>query len=84
MVPLVYSRDDARRAAQYCKYPPGGLRSVAYPVRAVYRKGVGVGALASYLRDANQETEVGTHPRARTSAPEPPQGGPMVACGWPP
>ncbi|KAI8465997.1 MAG: Pyruvate/Phosphoenolpyruvate kinase-like domain-containing protein [Monoraphidium minutum] len=58
MVPLVYSREDAVRAVSYCKYPPEGLRSAAYPVRAVYRKGVGTPALAQYLRDANRETEV--------------------------
>lgn len=33
MVPLVHSRQDAERAVAYCKYPPAGQRSVAYPVR---------------------------------------------------
>ena len=57
MVPLVNSRADAERAVAACKYAPQGERSVAYPVRAVYRKGTGAAALAEYLRTANRETE---------------------------
>jgi 2-keto-3-deoxy-L-rhamnonate aldolase RhmA len=59
MVPLVHTREEAERAVSYCKFPPQGRRSVAYPVRAVYKKGVGPEALGRYLRDANGETEVG-------------------------
>eukprot|EP00882_Tetradesmus_deserticola_P031594 GHRQ01035734.1.p1 GENE.GHRQ01035734.1~~GHRQ01035734.1.p1 ORF type:complete len:268 (+),score=93.02 GHRQ01035734.1:101-904(+) len=58
MVPLVNSRADAEQAVSYCRFPPDGQRSVAYPVRAVYRKGVGVPALSRYLREANQEVQV--------------------------
>lgn len=58
MVPLVNTRADAERAVSYCKFPPEGRRSASYPVRAVYRKGAGPGALARYLREANAEAEV--------------------------
>uniref|UniRef100_A0A383VZ87 HpcH/HpaI aldolase/citrate lyase domain-containing protein n=1 Tax=Tetradesmus obliquus TaxID=3088 RepID=A0A383VZ87_TETOB len=58
MVPLVNSKEDTQQAVSYCLFPPDGQRSVAYPVRAVYRKGVGVPALAQYLREANREVEV--------------------------
>jgi hypothetical protein len=33
MVPLVHTREEAARAVSFCKYPPQGQRSVAYPVR---------------------------------------------------
>eukprot|EP00879_Flechtneria_rotunda_P019568 GHRR01020557.1.p1 GENE.GHRR01020557.1~~GHRR01020557.1.p1 ORF type:complete len:182 (+),score=47.94 GHRR01020557.1:2-547(+) len=58
MVPLVECRADAQQAVSSCLFPPAGQRSVAYPVRAVYRKGVGAPALARYLQDANKELEV--------------------------
>lgn len=62
MVPLVNSRADAERAVAACKYPPDGGRSIAYPVRAVYKKFASSpspsAALADYLSSANRETEV--------------------------
>jgi hypothetical protein len=69
MVPLVHSPADAARAVSCCKYPPEGSRSVAYPVRAVYKKGVGPAALGEYVKTANRETEVGG-------------GGVVVLGGW--
>lgn len=58
MVPLVNSRADAEMAVSHCLFPPQGQRSVAYPVRAVYHKGVGGPGLSRYLKEANSEVEV--------------------------
>eukprot|EP00878_Enallax_costatus_P038289 GHUV01043481.1.p1 GENE.GHUV01043481.1~~GHUV01043481.1.p1 ORF type:complete len:149 (+),score=41.58 GHUV01043481.1:362-808(+) len=58
MVPLVNNRKDAEEAVSYCLFAPQGQRSVAYPVRAVYHKGVGGPGLSRYLAEANKEVEV--------------------------
>jgi hypothetical protein len=33
MVPLINNREEAQQAVSYCRFPPDGIRSVAYPVR---------------------------------------------------
>jgi 2-keto-3-deoxy-L-rhamnonate aldolase RhmA len=58
MVPLVNNRVDAEQAVSYCLFPPQGVRSAAYPVRAVYPKGVGAAGLSRYLQEANKDIEV--------------------------
>eukprot|EP00775_Hariotina_reticulata_P005762 gene5762-6002_t len=58
MIPLVNTRAEAEQAVSYCYFPPEGQRSAAYPVRAVYPKGVGAPGLARYLQEANREVEV--------------------------
>jgi hypothetical protein len=73
--PRPLARPPPERAVSYCKYPPAGQRSVAYPVRAVYRKGVGVPALARYLEDANDETEVSERLRPARVSGAPVVGG---------
>lgn len=33
MVPLINTRQEAEQAVSFCRYPPEGVRSAAYPVR---------------------------------------------------
>lgn len=39
MVPLINNREEALQAVSYCKFPPQGVRSAVFPVRAVYPSG---------------------------------------------
>jgi hypothetical protein len=83
--PLVEAARQPRRAGRPPRPRPSPPRRLprARPLarRAVYKKGVGPAALGAYLRDANQETEVGALvwgpaaprpvPRARRLCPQP-------------
>lgn len=58
VVPLINTREEALQAVSYCLYPPAGVRSVAYPVRASLKQGASGQDLATYLASANKKVEV--------------------------
>jgi 2-keto-3-deoxy-L-rhamnonate aldolase RhmA len=60
LVPLVNSPGQARQAVEFAKYPPQGVRGAA--AAAASRYGL---ELASYLRQANDETLVGVQIETR-------------------